>query len=342
MPHITAFSAIPCGHCRRNGCRLCYLYATDDRYRRLWGGLCQEVASDKPGVRILVISSLPARTKVLQAWAHVCNQFGGHVIVEHSKSQPTSKRPNAIISEGVTVMERTFEALKRFPGVPLFAYNWDVYGWVWTHPRPGEYDYKRYGELLNRAREVWVPSECTGRRTTQWYGLKNWRVILAMCAWWEWPAENVRDGGYAMCALRHLPDEWDTKFEEACTELNIPYSRPDHGLPYEGYQLTVAHCRFLVSHLHEASTGGLTTLEGYYHGKPVLLSNSEFHGGRDYFGQRARYFQHGDVEDFKRQLQDMYHNPPVLDRAECRAWVENNFSDLRFVQQVAERIRANI
>ena len=27
---------IPCNHCRRDGCRLCHLYATDDRYRRLW------------------------------------------------------------------------------------------------------------------------------------------------------------------------------------------------------------------------------------------------------------------------------------------------------------------
>lgn len=29
---------ILCNHCGRKGCRFCYLYATDQRYRTLWGG----------------------------------------------------------------------------------------------------------------------------------------------------------------------------------------------------------------------------------------------------------------------------------------------------------------
>lgn len=296
-------------------------------------------------MKILVCSriSIPAKDRTLPAWEHL-RSLGHEVWVEHPGSEAVPGRPDALISMGVTIMDETFAALERFPGVPLYAYNWDVYKWVWDNPRPGEYDYKRYGELLARAKEIWVPSACTGRRTEQWYGLQNWHVILSACPWWEY--DDVRDEGYALCTLRHIPDPWDTKFEEACEELSIPYLRTDHNLPYEEYQKAVAHCRFLVSHYYEASTGGLTLLEGYYHGKPCLLSDSEWHGGRDYMGGRALYFRFGDEADFKRQLLAMhqYHHPSLTKppvREECRRWITENFSDIRMVNQMLARIHAH-
>lgn len=287
---------------------------------------------------ILVVSriSIPAKDRTLPSWEYL-RSLGHKVTVEHPDSVPSSSKPDAMISMGVTVMEETFRALERFPGVPLWCMNWDCYEWVWTNPRPGEYDYKRYGELLAKAREVWVPSRCTGRRTTQWWGLRNWHVILSACPWWDHP--NVGDDGYALCTLREIPDPWWGKFEQACTELGISWKTTKHELSYTEYQDAVVRCRFLCSPLYELSTGGLTLLESYRLGKPCLLSDSEWHGGRDYLGSRARYFRHGDYEDFKRKLAEMYHETPRV-LPDAKEWVERHFSDQRMTDDMLKRIAA--
>lgn len=281
--------------------------------------------------------SIPAKDRTLPAWEYL-RSLGHNVWVEHPRYCPG--RPDAIISMGVTIMEETFAALARYPGTPLFPFNWDCYEWVWTRPRPGEYDYRRYGELLKQAAEVWVPSRCTGERTRQWWGLKNWHVILSACPWWDWP--DVRDDGYILCALREIPDPHWGRFEKACEELRLPYRMTKHEVSYEEYQQAVAGCRFLCSPLYELSTGGLTLLEGYYLGKPCLLSDSPWHGGRDYFGDRATYFQHDDEEDFRRRLKEMYDAPPMLNVAECRQWITEKFSDQRMIDDMLTRVEANL
>ena len=269
------------------------------------------------------------------------------MVVDHPSKTSLWYTPNVIISMGVTVMEETFLALDLWPKVPLYCYNWDCYEWVWTRPRPGEYDYKRYGELLSRAREIWVPSHCTGVRTTQWWGLKNWHVVLSAVPYWDWEykevatgagtGDSLQDGGYAFCALREIPDQWWGVFEECCAELKIPYVCTKHERSYTEYQRAVAHCRFLVSPLYELSTGGLSLLEGYYLGKPCLLSDSEWHGGRDYLGGRAHYFKFPDKEDFKRQLLMLYSNQQPVE-PDHKEWVEKNFSDQRMIDDMLAAI----
>lgn len=301
-------------------------------------------------MHILVVSriSIPAKDRTLPAWEYA-RSLGHTVTVEHPDSVPTGQRPDVMISMGVTIMDETFRALERWPGVPLMCYQWDTYFWVWVpgqegkkqayHPVRGkEYDYIRYGELLRLAREVWVPSECTGRRCSQWWGVNNWSVILSACPWWDHP--NVRDDGYALCCLREIPDPCWGVFERCCTELGIPYRSTRHEVSYEAYQDAVAGCRFLCAPLYELSTGGLSLMEGYYHGKPVLISDSPWNGGADYFGSRATYFRHGDEADFKAKLLAMHRNPPHLDREECRSWIEANFSDRRMVDDMLARIQA--
>lgn len=292
-------------------------------------------------MNILVCSklSIPARDRTLPAWEYL-RSLGHHVLVEHPDSDAVGAidRPDVLISMGVTVMGETFRAIKKWPNTPLYCYNWDTYEWVWTRPRPGEYDYKRYGNLLRHANEIWVPSVCTGRRTEQWYGLKNWHVILSACPWWDWPEDDIRDDGYVLCSLREIPDPYWGRLERACRDLNIPLVMTKHEQSYQDYQRAVAHCRFLCSPLYELSTGELTLLEGYYHGKPCLLSDSEWHGGRDYMNGRAWFFRHDDEGDFRMKLQGLYDNPPKLNRAECRRWVTKNFSDQRMMDDMLARI----
>lgn len=270
----------------------------------------------------------------------------GHTVVVGEPSRKLAEYPDAVISMGVTLMDNTIKAIELWPNARLYCYNWDVYEWVWTRPRreetpgtPAFLDYRRYGELLKRAHEVWVPSECTGRRTTQWYGLTNWTRILSACPWWE--HDNVRDDGYALMCLREIPDPWWGVFERCCEELGIPYKAPQHKLSWEEYKDVVAGCRFICAPLYELSTGGLSLMEAYYHGKPVLISSSEWNGARDYFDldgrNRAWLFKHGDEDNFKDKLDLMYNNKiPVA--KDCKEYITTNFSEERFARDMHARI----
>lgn len=306
-------------------------------------------------MNILVVSrvSIPAKDRTLPAWEYL-RSLGHTVIVDHPGNlYKVFDRPNVMISMGVSIMDETFEALERFPGVPLFAYNWDCYEWVWKPGKGGleqayhesrgkEYDYVRYGSLLRKATEVWVPSSCTGARTTQWWGLTNWKVILSACPYWDY--EDVKDGGYALMTLREIPDPWWGMFEKCCNELEIPYKTTRHEVSYKEYQEAVANCRFLCAPLYELSTGGLTLMEGYYLGKPCLLSDSKWNGAKDYMNgyPGVYYFRGGDIQAFKRGLNLMWKYPPMVDREESSRLIKEKFSDKRMIDDMVKRIEYHL
>ncbi len=337
-------------------------------------------------MNILVISklSIPAKDRTLPAWEHL-RSLGHRVTVEHPgtiKPGP-AEWPDAMIAMGVTIMEEAEEALRRFPGVPLFCYQWDTYSWIWKPGQEGrqqahhasrgqEYDYVRWGNLLRRAKEVWVPSRCTGLQAERWWGVRHWHVILSSCPWWDaeircdrcdgdgrvemlkhcpkckgrGSLNLIKNGGYALCTLRHLPDAWDTFFEECCEELKIPHLRTDHNLSRPDYEKAVAECSFLVSHYQEASTGGLTLMEGYRLGKPVLLSDSPWNGASEYFRSRATYFGGNDRQSFKDQLMSLWLNTgeegerpnPLLYADDQREFIEANYSDEVMVTKMLGRM----
>lgn len=298
-------------------------------------------------MNILVVTdiSIPAINRTIPVWGDIAR--AGHDIrfVHPRVTNRTALafKPHAIISMGVGVMNETFATLDKRPA-KLFCYNWDVYEWVWKNPRPGEYDYKKYGELLNRATEIWVPSHCTAMRTNEWYGnLPGWDAgkihrILSSAPYWE--SNNVRDDGYVYCSLREIPDpHWDW-FECACKELNIPYKMTRHQQSFEEYQKVLAGCRLMVSHCYELSTGGLSLLEGYYLGKPCLLSDSVYHGGEDYLGDRAVYFE-PTYKLFKQALKWYFMKPPVVP-SDHKEWVVNNYSEKAMCTRIMERLSCRI
>lgn len=256
-------------------------------------------------------------------------------------------RPDAVIGLSVTLMDQTFLAATKYPSARLYCYNWDVYEWVWEpgfegkvqarhDSRLGEYDYVRYGELLRLANEVWVPSNCTGYRTRQWYPRSpQWHRILSACPWWD--HDNVRDEGYALCCLREIPDPHWGLLERACRRVGVPLKMTRHGLTEREYRDAVAGCRFICAPLYELSTGGLSLLEAYYLGKPVLISDSEWNGGADYFGDRATYFQAGSEDRLASAIEYMYgrHAPYHADH---REWIVENYSDRRMADDILARL----
>lgn len=287
-------------------------------------------------MNILVISkpSIPAIQQYLPDW----KQFSKDhelIITENARNIPRGWIPDAILSMSVSVMEETFSILKRYPGASLYSMCWDVYEWVWKNPRPNEYNYKAYGQLLEMSREIWVPSECTGKRVSQWYGLDYWKVVKSSAPYFD--HDNVRDGGYAYCALREIPDkQWDW-FERGCKELKIPYKMTQHNVSMKEYRDTLAGCRFIVSHCYELSTGGLSLVEGYYLGKPCLLSDSKWHGGRDYMGDKASYFGEK-YEYFLMALDTMYRKAHQKMKKDHKEWVIDNYSDKIMCDNILRRL----
>lgn len=246
--------------------------------------------------------------------------------------------PDAIVCMSISRMREAEVAVNHWPDVPSYFFHWDAYSWVWTQPRAGEYGYDRWGRLLLRAKEVWVPSHCTGLQAAQWWDLDRWLTIKSSVPWWDpTPGRTAYSGDYLLCTLRRIPDPWCDVFDECCTELGIPFHRPDHQLSWDDYRAEVAGCRALVSHYEELSTGGLTLLEGYRLGKPVLLNDSRWHGGRDYFGSRAGYFKKGDRQDFAACLKSIWEGNGLME-PDHRQWVEENYSDRLMVERMLARI----
>ncbi len=245
--------------------------------------------------------------------------------------------PDVIIGMSISCMDRTIKMARKFPNAKLFCYNWDCYDWVLNNPRPKEKNYKKYRELLSQATEIWVPSRCTGIKLTKWWGFENWQTVVSAVPYWDYP--DVKDNGYALCCLREIPDVAWGMFERACDELGIPWKATSHQCTYREYQEAVAHCSFLVSPLYELSTGGLSIMEGYYLGKPCLLSDSPWHGGIDYMLDRATYFKHDDYEDFKNKLFQMFNNQKLLNRSNCKNYITNNFTDSHMVENMLSKIR---
>jgi len=104
------------------------------------------------------------------------------------------------------------------------------------------------------------------------------------------------------------------------------------------FQKRIANCTFLVCEYYEASTGGLTLLEGHRLGKPVLVSDSPYMGAKDYFGDRANYFKHDDYEDFKNKISEMWNNRTTLDREACVKFTDR-YSLENMVKEMIERMK---
>ena len=276
-------------------------------------------------MNILVCSNGVMAESTFPVWKELC-EHNIHII---SPQQFLHTTPDAIVSMSISVMPETEIFVSRYPDVPLYCYNWDCYEWIWDHPRGRDYDWDRYGDLLSKATEVWVPSRGTVERTKQWWNIDNRKVIQSGCPSWDYPVE---DKEYALCCLREIPDPFWGRFEQACKELQIPYVMTNHKCTLQAYEKTVAECRFLCSPLYELSTGGLSLREGYRLGKPCLIS--------EYLQDRATYFEHNHWDHFKKMLYSMYYHTPSV-RLDHRDWVNKNFSYKRMLDDMLERINVH-
>jgi hypothetical protein len=201
---------------------------------------------------------------------------GGHVIVP-----PTDNYDVLFVGS----YSQYDTALRHAHRAPMINYVWDFYEWCLSYP---QYSYEKYRTLLEQSFEIWTPSQCTSDRLKEFWGLDS---VVVKCAV---PYRDLvtRDDRFVLQPLRNLPDKWQGWTERACEELGIPCVSPDHSLPQAEYDDLMASCSFIVSGYYEASTGGLSAMEGYYNGKPVIGSGSPYCGLRDTLGTVSATFPH--------------------------------------------------
>ena len=214
--------------------------------------------------------------------------------------------PDVIISKSVTQMKKTLEAIRKYPNALHIEYNWDVYSWALNNPRKGEYDYKQYKALCLIADEVWVPSNAVKKSLQEFWNMDSY-VMVSWCPQYSLPeGVEVKDGGYALQALRHNPDPHIDWYEKACQEMEVNYKITwAKELEESAYRKLLAESKFLVSAIYEMSTGGQFLSEGAALGKPILTSNSPYVGAVDYFGDTIAYYQYNDFEDLKDKIKKM-------------------------------------
>lgn len=230
----------------------------------------------------------------------------------------------------------TIETRVKYPTIPTIHYNWDLYPFQlidtpgYQRANPGYWD--PYLEELKTCRDIWVPSYCTTVRTKEFTGRDS---VVIKTSVRPWEVDKVVKGDYMVDVIRKYPDynaDLADKYKG-----NIPLVTTGNTYEWEKFKKTIAGCRFMVSPQFEASTGGLTLLEGYWHGKPSLISNSPRHGGVDYFGDRATYFQWDNPLLFRQALRQMYDNPPEIDIDEAREWIAKEYSEDAMAKRMADR-----
>tara|TARA_R100000231_G_C5321895_1_gene163697 strand:+ start:179 stop:1063 length:885 start_codon:yes stop_codon:yes gene_type:complete len=185
----------------------------------------------------------------------------------------------------------------KYPHMKRILYLWDLYPWV-----------KKYNIIpFPFYNEIWVPSNEVSLRVKELYSSSQ-KTKIIKCFFESFEGEKARnlEKDFIFHPLRAYKDSNYRFLEKACEKLNINVLRPEHSLTFDEYKQAILNCSFLVCEYSEASTGGLSLLEGYYHGKNVLLSDSKYQGGKDYFGDRAFYFKDGDLSDFIDKV-DMLH-----------------------------------
>lgn len=188
---------------------------------------------------------------------------------------------------------------------PLVVYCWDYY--LWKHD--SEPLWRQYAAFLRKADLILVPSTGQQRRLKELLDLDSVVVHTGIPTY----EAEVSDQNFILDPVRHYPEENQFWAEEAARQLGIPFVHSEHQFTKEGFEKLVATCTFMTCAYREASTGGLTLMEGLHLGKPSLVSNSPYMGAVDYLGEYGYYFQYDDFEDLKKQMSMLWEVRPKMD-----------------------------
>lgn len=239
---------------------------------------------------------------------------------------------------GLSHLNNIKDFTNRYPNIKSISYVWDLYPWT---------PYAVKCNYIQNLTELWVPSNDVKLRLNEIYKINDSKIqiIKTYVEFFEDENNEVNNKNFIYHPVRGYSQDPNFEFcKQICSELNIDYlghGNREHATiaPFEKYKTNVLTCSFLTTEYMEASTGGLTLLEGYYHGKNVLVSDSKYMGARDYFGDRAYYFKDGDIEDYKNKIKILLEKAkePVTDLEDRKQFCEQYRID-NMVKQIINRL----
>lgn len=216
----------------------------------------------------------------------------------------TDKEPNYIYCGSIAKMNEALMAVSKYRK-PLIVYCWDYYSW--SHKKINQSgDWNKYEEFLKMAQFIFVPSKAQQLRLKELLGLDS-HVVTSGYPTYELP---ISDKGFILDPVRYYPDVQSKWAVQAAERLGIPIVHSEHQFSLKEFRELVASCTFMTSTTQEASTGGLTLMEGLNLGKVSLISNSPYMGAKDYLKDSAVYFQHDDFEDLVKKMSLMWETRP--------------------------------
>lgn len=224
-------------------------------------------------------------------------------------------------------------SLKNQYNKPLVTYCWDYYKWV-HEGKHNTFEWEKYREFLKICDLILVPSDGQKLRLKELLNLDS-EVCECSVNFYE---HKTSDGNYVLDPVRDYPEENLGWVEKACKELNIPYIHTEHGYSEEEFRKLVSNCTFMTCGYREASTGGLSLMEGLYNGKVSLVSNSPYMGAKNYIGKWGRYFQYDDFNSLKEKIKELWLERPVINKYYIRDYCKY-FTHDAFVGRMKEKIQ---
>lgn len=220
-----------------------------------------------------------------------------------------------IYNASVTRFKRVLDAKQKAPHAKIVNYCWDYY--LWAHEGKHTLDWRGYAEMLKVCDAILVPSKGQQRRLKELLGLDSVVVVTGIDTY----DHETSDERFVLDPVRYYEEDPQCYWvRDACKELNIPYLHSNHGFSQEEFRRLVSTCTIMTCGFVEASTGGLSLMEGLFNGKASLVSSSPYMGASDYIGPYGNYFT--DYEDLKVKLDQLFNNPPVLNKDELRNYMK--------------------
>ena len=241
----------------------------------------------------------------------------GHT-VKDSADEDTDIIFNASVAKYYEVMSQKAKA----PKAKVVQYCWDYYLWAHEGKHAG-YDWKGYAQMLKEADLILVPSSTQQKRLKELLDLDSVVVHTGIDVY----DHEVRDDRFVLDPVRYYPPDPNCYWvRDACEELGIRFLHSEHQFSQEQFRELISNCTLMTCGYTEASTGGLSLMEGLWNGKPSLVSDSPYMGATDYLGKFGNYFKYDSYEDLKEKLEQLFNNPPKIDVTEAREYMTQGFS----------------
>ena len=197
---------------------------------------------------------------------------------------------DVIIGFSISQIDRIKNAHLVNPKIPLILYNWDMHPLL--QPEVGKWDEIGWDVLLNDCLDVWTQTEYHAQLADYLTDVRHFVIPMGALDF-EVKGMHPKDKGYFLMASRRVPYKGFEMFEEACTEIGVPFiSRHPAYDDRKEYLQDLAGCTAVVIASEEEANTPMSGYEGAFLGKPLILRNHP--ALREEWEENAMYFNDKD------------------------------------------------